>query len=223
MSIAIGPSIATSGLILAYDAANTKSYPGSGSVWTDLTGSGVVGTLTGGISYNATNGGSMSLNGTSGYVVTPTVTLNLSGGVSMEMIFNSNDIQSRAQGFMSFSTPPTYINFYSAGNGTLRWENIISGTGGDLTSPSGLTNFTWYHAIGTFYNGVSVLYINGAQVATSTYTLVNYSSSFSSVLNVGVYSGYMAGLMPVAKMYNRALSATEAYQNYYALRGRYGI
>ena len=32
------PHIVTDGLVLALDAGNTKSYPGSGTTWTDTVG-----------------------------------------------------------------------------------------------------------------------------------------------------------------------------------------
>ena len=41
MSFHHSPRITTDGLILYLDAANTKSYSGSGTVWTDLSGNGV--------------------------------------------------------------------------------------------------------------------------------------------------------------------------------------
>ena len=38
MGLAHSPRIVTDGLVLALDAGNTKSYPGSGATWTDLSG-----------------------------------------------------------------------------------------------------------------------------------------------------------------------------------------
>jgi hypothetical protein len=35
-----GPKIVTDGLVLYLDAANTKSYPVSGTAWNDLSGNG---------------------------------------------------------------------------------------------------------------------------------------------------------------------------------------
>jgi len=225
MSIATGSSIATSGLIFALDAANKKSYPGSGTSWTDISGNGIVGTLTNSPTYSTTNGGNFAFNGSNTYVTTPGVTLNFSGGASMEIVFNSVDIQSRAQGYMSFYSGSTYIDFYSPGNSTLRWETWITAgsVGGAFFSPATLTNNTWYHAIGTYYNGVSILYINGVSVNSSTYAAANYSASFNSNIIVGQYGGYLSGSMPVAKLYNRALSANEVNQNFAAIRGRFGI
>ena len=38
MGFSRGPKIVTDGLVLALDAANSKSYPGSGTTWNDLSG-----------------------------------------------------------------------------------------------------------------------------------------------------------------------------------------
>ena len=40
MSLTHGPAIVTSGLLLYLDAANPKSYPGSGNFWYDVSGNG---------------------------------------------------------------------------------------------------------------------------------------------------------------------------------------
>jgi len=40
MASALGPNAVEDGLILALDAGNTKSYPGSGDTWIDLSGQG---------------------------------------------------------------------------------------------------------------------------------------------------------------------------------------
>jgi len=66
-----GPKIVTSGLVLALDAGNTKSYPGSGTVWTDLSGNGNTGTLTNGPTFNSSNGGSIVFDGVDDFVNIP--------------------------------------------------------------------------------------------------------------------------------------------------------
>ena len=50
------PKTVTDGLVLALDAGNTKSYPGSGSTWTDTIG-GNNGTLTNGPTHSSNSGG----------------------------------------------------------------------------------------------------------------------------------------------------------------------
>ena len=57
MALAHSPKIVTDGLVLCLDAANPKSYPGSGTTWTDLSGNGNNGTLVNGASYNSVNNG----------------------------------------------------------------------------------------------------------------------------------------------------------------------
>ena len=46
MSLSHNPRIVTSGLVMLLDAANPKSYPGTGTTWSDLSGNGNNGTLT---------------------------------------------------------------------------------------------------------------------------------------------------------------------------------
>ena len=68
MSSKGGPDINENGLVLHLDAANNKSYPGSGTTWTDLSGNDNNGTLTNGPTFNASNMGSIALDGTNDYI-----------------------------------------------------------------------------------------------------------------------------------------------------------
>ena len=63
-----GPDISESGLVLALDAADRNSYPGSGTTWTDLSGNGNNGTLTNGPTYNSGNLGSLVFDGSNDQV-----------------------------------------------------------------------------------------------------------------------------------------------------------
>ena len=67
MAISYNPRIVTDGLVLALDAGNPKSYPGSGTTWTDLSGNGNNGTLTNGPTYSSANGGSIVFDGVDDY------------------------------------------------------------------------------------------------------------------------------------------------------------
>ena len=223
MAVGYNPKIVTDGLVLCLDAGNTKSYPGSGTSWSDLSGQGNTGTLTNGPTYSSDNGGSLVFDGSNDYVQKSSATLDLSSGVTMEMIFKSTDMNSRAQGFMQFNAGGYYVNFYTPGNGKLRWETWVPvfTAGGAYYIPTALSNNTWYHAVGTYTNGSSVLYINGASVASASQTAGTYPSSFTANIRVGEYAGYMSGNIAIAKMYNRALSASEIQQNFNALKGRY--
>ena len=56
MGLNYGPSVIKSGLILALDAADVNSYPGTGTTWYDLTSGKHHGTLYNGITYTTING-----------------------------------------------------------------------------------------------------------------------------------------------------------------------
>jgi hypothetical protein len=227
MAISRGPKIVTNGLVLALDAADKNSYPGTGTTWTDVSGNANTGTLTNGPTFSNGNGGSIVFDGTNDYVTRSSVATNLSTGVSMEMVFKSTDMNSRAQGFMQYNILGTnhYINFYTSGVGTLRWETWVPvPTGGAFYSSTTLSNNTWYHAIGTYNsNGSSVLYINGSNVGTGTYSAASYSATYTTTFTIGEYAGYLSGNVALARIYNRALSATEVLQNYNATKPRFGL
>lgn len=225
MGVFSGPKVVEDGLVLALDAANSKSYPGSGTTWTDLSGQGNNGTMINGVGYNSGNLGSLSFDGVNDYVQRSSATINMSAGVTMEMMFKSTDMNSRAQGFMSFIVSPYYIDFYCPGNGKLRWEtwSPIPTSGGSYYTPTALSDNTWYHAVGTYTNGSSVLYINGVSVASASQTPGTYSSSYTANIIIGKYAGNMSGNIAIAKLYNKALTASEIQQNFNTLRGRFGL
>jgi hypothetical protein len=64
MATNYNPSIVTSGLQVYLDAANVKSYPGSGTSWLDLTGNGNNFTLVNSPTWSSANGGVFETNGT---------------------------------------------------------------------------------------------------------------------------------------------------------------
>lgn len=87
---------------------------------------------------------------------------------------------------------------------------------------------TWYHLVGTYDGTNNRLYVNGKLEATTAVTItgvpdtggVRIGGNFAFGGNNG---GYAQGKTPVARMYNKALSAFEVNQNFNAQRGRFGI
>ena len=63
-----GRNIITDGLIFAVDAANKKSYPGSGTAINDLSSNDVDGVLTNGPTFDSGNGGSIAFDDTNDYI-----------------------------------------------------------------------------------------------------------------------------------------------------------
>ena len=79
MSTKYSPQIVTSGLVLALDAANKVSYPGTGTTWYDLSGNGNTGTITNGPTFSNVNLGTIVFDGTNDYVSIPS-TSNFNNG-----------------------------------------------------------------------------------------------------------------------------------------------
>lgn len=87
---------------------------------------------------------------------------------------------------------------------------------------------TWYHLVGTWDGTNNLLYVNGKLEASDT---VNVSGvPDSGIVKVGGNhafggnnGGYAEGKTPIARMYNKALTASEVKQNFNATRSIYGV
>jgi hypothetical protein len=222
------PRIVTEDLVLCLDAANPKSYPGSGTAWTDLSGNGNNGTLVNGVGYSADNKGSMVFDGTNDNVTNNTWNnmkgANWNGFITMEGIFKTNTSPTNTvMGYFGFSSSNSYFKFMNTTNlfldcGTVVPSRIIT------TCISNFSNFfgSWVHVCGV-YDGTAKTYFNGILQNTSSSFILDDISSTN--FSVGLGMGYFPfqGNIGNVRLYNRALTATEIAQNFNATRGRYGI
>ena len=131
MSLFHNPNMVTNGLVLCLDAGNTKSYPNTGTTWTDLSGNSNTGTLTNGPTFNSyearTNG---VANTTSGWG-TLNCTLTPNSAVSPDGTTNATTITSTSTSY-SFAYPGT-----SSSSNTIYTVSIYAKQG---TSP-----FVWVY------------------------------------------------------------------------------
>jgi len=223
-----GPNIITNGLILNLDAANTKSYPGSGTVWNDLSLGGNNGTLINGPTFSLANAGSVVFDGTNDYT---SLTRN---------IFNNS--------LPNFSIS---VWFYKINDGILlgnhfhnsTWESIWTST--TLFIVNGAANSTtnrqslsfsqtpynvWCNL--TFINSSQIGYMkvfhNGNEIATRTATVVPWNSGVIPTIgaqrqNNNAIISPINGNISQIKIYNRALSAQEVAQNFNATKSRFNL
>ena len=85
MAFNYSPKIVTNGLVLALDAANKKSYPGSGTTWSDLSGNGYTATLLNGTAFSSINFGTFVFDGTNDNASIPYNTnLDPTSGITFE-------------------------------------------------------------------------------------------------------------------------------------------
>jgi hypothetical protein len=214
MALAHSPRIVTDGLVLCLDAGNTKSYPGSGATWTDLSGNGNNGTLVNGVGYS---NGALVFDGTNDYVqftTTSVQTICFWGRVDADIV--------SAAGLVCTS---------ATGDGSLRVE-VQTGFGTTFrTNPDG-NDFHFGYVSSFMINGVSNLPSNGSNglLIPNGRTLQQdfYVGAIGNARNLSTISHTFLnrlykGRVYAVYLYNRQLSNNELLQNFNALRGRYGI
>ena len=207
-------SIVTSGLVLALDAANTKSYPGSGTTWRDLSGNGNNGTLVNSPTYSSANGGSLVFNGSSQYVNSP---LTKAATCTFSCWASSTNVSNNPMLFNAGpngSGPDLYFN-----SGYVTWNIWDTGNNFALIPASANDGkFHHYVVINNASLGAS-LYYDGNLLGTATYR----DASGNTNLTIGgntttfMWNGNISNFT----VHNRALSAAEVTQNYNALKSRY--
>ena len=223
MSLFHSPSLVTSGLVLCLDAGNPKSYPGSGTTWTDLSGNGNTGTLVNGPTYNSANGGSIVFDGVNDYIDTsgnvgllPTAGLTLSAWAKTST--KDKFLINKANGSVT-----TGYALYQISVGYL-YFNLAPIT---LYSTTYVSDNVWHYMVGVWTPSSSMrIYVDGVMVAQSTTSIP--AAIIDPGMNLwigkrGNGADLWNGNISSVSIYNRALSAAELQQNFNALRGRYGV
>jgi len=241
MSYANGPRIVTDGLIMYLDAANRKSYPGSGSTWYDLSGNGNNATKTGTvaeITYNTNNKGYFDANvssGSTGFTLGSKTAFNLGnngahsviGIAKFDVIDSYNTILGKSEG-INLASPYTWMHVITEGR--MCSYRVLNGAGvwygrsvDNPVNPVNVVVGQWCH-LAYCYNGTTLKwYFNGNLVNSTGYA---YTDNASHVLyTVASWSSTwdFEGDISLVSLYNRELLIDEVQQNYNALKGRYGL
>jgi hypothetical protein len=229
MGVAYNTKIQTSGLVLCLDPGNRVSYPGSGTTWFDLSSSQL------NFSVTAANMTTPGLN--SGAIASSSSTSILNND-SHTILFMIKFNTTATYGSNGYSGNWEQIIGYPAGgsdrtpgiwrnpsNRMIHWRYDPGNTGfSGICLNSDTTDFlidTWYY-VGVSKNGAAGRsYINGA--FNTSATLANPKTSGSSAIYI--FNGAIAGLMTMGPLhiYNRVLTDEEIKENFFAIRGRYGI
>lgn len=209
------PKIVTDGLMMYWDIANKKSYPGSGNTIYDLCGT-YNGTISGGATFSGTSGGVIVLDGTDDYIYNNT-TINYSSGTSTVMGAARYSGGTRGRMINGFANnwlmghwSNSVANYYAEG-----WVTSVGAGGSD-------TNWRIYAATGNSAADSWGLYINGV-LNTSN----NGGSQGPNGIAIGRYnpgaSEYSTGEFSFVMVYNRVLTDSEILQNYNATKTRFGL
>ena len=246
MGLAHSPSIISDGLIIYIDAANRRSYAGSGTVWLDLSGIGNTAYLINGPFFSGSGGTCViSCDGTNDYIeILDNSSLDFGSNnftieywakkteatVSYDNIWGPNKWKSG--GIAGTNEWALSIgNGDAPGNGDQMSLYIESGTTvyGFVNSKYTLLN-NWKQYVGVRSGASLLLYLNGVSLGSSSPSGMSAATSVNNVSgrnlrinNSGVDNYHTKADNSILRIYNRALSSTEILQNYNATRKRFGL
>jgi hypothetical protein len=245
MSFNYSPKIVTDGLVLCLDAANTKSYPSSGTVWTDLSKSSNNGTLTNFGSqtiWNKDNGGSIVFDGSDDYVgwtTLPSIKWQNWNSLTVDCVFKLISYAGNTSGrqyLFDFrdngGVDGAFGCFYDSSIQTPLGFKLFYNTVGNSYEEPLITTFSLnsiIHYQVTFDKTTSTNnirhYINGVNVFNRS-VVINSNTTNTGRVWIGRYSpgGFQwNGNIYSFKVYNRALSASEILQNFNTTKSRFGL
>ncbi len=244
MGTSYNPAIVTDGLVLCLDAASKRSYPGTGTTWTDRSVNGYGGTLTNtdDSNFSDNNRGVINLDATNEYlkIAGPKPTTNISISSWIYPLSSNNGTWHKVLAFPYHATSWTnpYISYqigvyrynvptsrlHAAFNvDTTWWNNVVYDTDTVVFN-------RWYYLVATFDSGVMKLYVDGVlkntNDASSRGTSILYHSSNRTDLMLGTNSEYFVaesfnGGIANVSIYNKTLTVDEIRQNYEATVGRF--
>ena len=237
MAINNNPKIVTDGLIFHVDSADKNCYGGSGATVNDLTPSGLTSTFTNPSYSGSVNQGSFHYDGVDKYITVPSSAItNLQKNLSFEVWFNKQGVGSVGSSFDGifqkeggYSGFPVYgIRTSSESNPTnLTMNFAIGGGASDGTTATiksnGITIGEWVCCSVTVSSDrVAKGYYQG-ELQTSTTLSADLKDENNTCL-IGLGDGRrFNGYIPIVKIYNRELSASEVRQNFDAMKSRFGL
>jgi len=235
MALSHSPKIVTDGLILCLDAADKKSYSGSGTTWYDRSGQGnnavsqASASLTEGrfnsngyFDLNEADDVYFLISGLNNYNFGSNVTVDFwiknTGGDYRAIVQNSDTSVTNDTIDIRFGREDYYGG---ANNGTQCIFNLNSST----TYLSFYVPLNvWTHVACTFDGSTMRAYTNGEEFSNTSYS----SSINQSAYDMKLFRHYNTAedlVNPFAsiRIYNKTFTAAEVAQNFNAMRGRFGI
>ena len=225
--------IVTNGLVFSLDAANTKSYVGSGTSWNDLSKNSHNGTLINGPTFDSANGGNMVFDGVNDYLDLGDSDDFTQQSFTFDLFFKPQSFNRKIIDKYQVSGYEYTFGFYGGGD-LYGWVSTGSSNYRGRIAP--ISTYTslgeWGHYVWSFDESTSTtkLYFNAQQIDNSNFvggsftTIPNTSTPLTiGDANVTGLYGPIYGSLGYIRMYKRALSASEILQNYNATKSRFGI
>ena len=236
MGLGHSPSIVTSGLALAFDAGNAKSYPGTGTTWTDLSGNGLTGAINNAPVFSNSAGGNFTFNGTSNTISFTrkrfTAGLTYAAWIKTTSAKNTATYTTTTANPIIGDTNGGVWNGFGVHNGKLRYCYYTRAGNAVITSDStaSVNTGNWVHAVVTHsYTETAKLYINGVLDSTFNVATTGATDPWAQYLaadRIGTGYGsadFFNGSIAKVMLYSADLTADQVLQNFNALRGRFGL
>ena len=230
MGVIAGANINDNGLIFSLDAANFRSYSGSGLTSFGLVG-GIGGTLVNGVGFTSSNNGSFTFDGTNDFIncgnfldnptdFTVVAWQKTSKFSSQQMVVAKLVNYGSGAGWGLIARPDSLgLAFILQTNGS----NWIVYYSSKIT-----TDNLWHHVAAVISNKIVVgFYVDGISYSINSESGGTISTISNSInvrigrdeANEYIYEGNISN----TAIYNRALTAKEIKQNYNATKKRYGL
>lgn len=228
MGLVYNTKVVRDGLVLHLDAANVKSYPGSGTTWSDLSGQGNHGTING-MTHSLSNNGYFVLDGTNDVCTIPNSdSLNPTSGLTIEswvnfdgastdFIFEKGNVNTQFSLF-SHGSDIVFRTFHE-GDGSYHTQNPSK-------TSVGVVNGQWHHIVGSWDGSTKRIYIDGElkNSVSKSGTLKTTTPGAAVGRFGGTSTGYwFDGNIAKVSVYERGLTSDEIRQNFEAVRGRFGV
>jgi len=204
------------GIRVLFDAKNLSSYPRTGTTWYDLSGNDDYSILYNGATF--WEGGAIEFDGVDDYAQTVAVA-NGTNSVSVEVLVNTDSLIAQQSIIFNANGQGLYprIGIYTDGRIYAQYRPVGNTT--TIQSIASLGTNKWNHILFSYDNALGgFLYINGNLDNSNTSTLGNHEKGTNYNIKLGYDSNLnqrLNGKLAKAKVYNQALSASDALQNYY--------
>ena len=200
MAFHYSPKLVTDGLVLALDAANPKSYPGTGTTWKDLSGNGFDFTLdSSGIPHNSSGYFDLEDGGAS-------YNSSITTSTTCTLVFWLRTTDAQSLFWATNGGSGSYLGAYRSGN---KFYN--SATYGSPTFHTNTVQRT------NIYD-----YIRTNEWMMMEFKDVNMSEATNHHFNqYGSYT-FGNGAVGAIYLYNKNLTASESTQNFEAFKTKFG-
>jgi hypothetical protein len=236
MSYYNGPKISTSGLFIYIDAVNGKSYPGSGTVVSNLANSGYTSSFaTASMSSTTWANGEFLFDGTNDTLVftrnSNEVFPYLTSSFTIETWVRCSGLGTGQTlgGIWSFTYGCVlYVNSNGSITSTITNMSWPGGSGTLNLNSSGINLFTntWRHIVYCNNGNKSSLYVDGVLNASSNFDWhgrMIWDNDFLLGRNLNDAPYFYSGSIASAKIYTRALSPEDVFENYNASKTRFRL